>query len=71
MTQLKTKFRKSIGVLTEAVSRSIELDYSQPKLYKKIRRFYEEQGVSFTGDEVDDYQIIMDCLTEDLVKEPV
>jgi hypothetical protein len=71
MTQLKTKFRKSIGVLTEAVSRSIELDYSQPKLYKKIRKFYEEQGVSFTGDEVDDYQIIMDCLTEDLVKEPV
>jgi len=71
MTQLKTKFRKSIGVLTEAVSRSIELDYSQPKLYKKVRRFYEEQGVSFTGDEVDDYQIIMDCLTEDLVKEPV
>ena len=71
MTQLKTKFRRSIGVLTEAVSRSIELDYSQPKLYKKVRRFYEEQGVSFTGDEVDDYQIIMDCLTEDLVKEPV
>ena len=71
MTQLKTKFRKSIGVLNEAVSRSIELDYSQPKLYKKIRRFYEEQGVSFTVDEVDDYQIIMDCLTEDLVKEPV
>jgi len=71
MTQLKTKFRKSIGVLTEAVSRSIELDHSQPKLYKKVRRFYEEQGVSFTGDEVDDYQIIMDCLTEDLVKEPV
>jgi hypothetical protein len=71
MTQLKTKFRKSIGVLTEAVSRSIELDYSQPKLYKKVRRFYEEQGVSFTGDEVDDYQIVMDCLTEDLVKEPV
>ena len=71
MTQLKTKFRKSIGVLTKAVSRSIELDYSQPKLYKKIRKFYEEQGVSFTGDEVDDYQIIIDCLTEDLVKEPV
>ena len=71
MTQLKTKFRRYIGVLTEAVSRSIELDYSQPKLYKKVRRFYEEQGVSFTGDEVDDYQIIMDCLTEDLVKEPV
>ena len=71
MTQLKTEFRRSIGVLTEAVSRSIELDYSQPKLYKKVRRFYEEQGVPFTGDEVDDYQIIMDCLTEDLVKEPV
>ena len=71
MTQLKTKFRKSIGVLTDAVSRIIELDYSQPKLYKKIRRFYEEEGVSFTGDEVEDYQIVMDCLTEDLMKEVV
>ncbi len=71
MTQLKTKFRKSIGVLTDAVSRIIELDYSQPKLYKKVRRFYEEEGVSFTGDEVEDYQIVMDCLTEDLMKEVV
>lgn len=71
MTQLKTKFRKSIGVLNDAVSRTIELDYSQPKLYKKIRRFYEEQGVSFTGDEVEDYQILLDCLSEDLVKEAV
>ena len=71
MTQLKTKFRKSIGVLTDAVSRNIELDYSQPKLYKKIRRFYEEEGVSFTGDEVEDYQILLDCLAEDLVREAV
>lgn len=71
MTQLKTKFRKSIGVLNDAVSRIIELDYSQPKLYKKVRRFYEEQGVSFTGDDVEDYQIVMDCLTEDLMKEAV
>ena len=71
MTQLKTKFRKSIGVLNDAVSRTIELDYSQPKLYKKVRRFYEEQGVSFSGDEVEDYQILLDCLTEDLMKEAV
>ena len=71
MTQLKTKFRKSIGVLNDAVSRTIELDYSQPKLYKKVLKFYEEQGVSFSGDDVEDYQIVIDCLTEDLMKEAV
>lgn len=69
--ELKSKFRKSVGVLTDAAHRTIELDYSQPKLYKKVKRFYEDRGISFTGDEVDDYQIVIDCLTEDLIKEVV
>lgn len=69
MTELKSKFRKSIGVLTSAVDRSIELDYSQPKLYKKVLKFYKEQGVEFTGDSVNDYQLVLDCLTEDLTQE--
>ena len=71
MTELKQKFRKSIGILTSAVDRSIELDYTQPKLYKKVVKFYQEQGVPFTGDSVEDYQIVLDCLSEDLSTEVV
>ena len=66
MSQLRTKFRKSIGIFQDAVNRTIELDYSQPKLYKKVKRFYEDEGVRFTGDYVEDYQIILDCIQEDL-----
>ena len=71
MSQLRIKFRKSFGIFQDAVNRTIELDYSQPKLYKKVRKFYEEQGVSFTGDSVDDYQIVLECLQEDLSTETV
>mgnify|MGYP000096432206 CR=1 FL=1 len=66
MSQLRSKFRKSIGILQNAVSRTVELDSSQPKLYKKVKRFYEEEGVRFTGDSVEDYQIILECIQEDL-----
>lgn len=66
MSQLRTKFRKSIGIFQNAVNRTIELDYSQPKLYKKVKRYYEDTGVRFTGDSVDDYQLLLDCLEKDL-----
>lgn len=68
MSQLRTKFRKSVGIFQDAVNRTIELDYSQPKLYKKVKRFYEETGVRLTGDSVEDYQIILDCIQEDLAQ---
>jgi len=66
---LRTKFRKSTGIFQDAINRTIELDYSQPKLYKKVRRFYEDLGVSFTGDPVEDYQIVLECLQQDLATE--
>lgn len=66
MSQLRTKFRKSIGIFQNAVDRTIELDCSQPKLYKKVKRFYEDVGVRFTGDSVEDYQILLECIQEDL-----
>ena len=69
MSQLRTKFRKSIGIFQDAVNRTIELDYSQPKLYKKVKRFYEDAGIRFTGDSVEDYQMILDCIESDLTTE--
>ena len=68
---LRNKFRKSIGIFQDAVNRTIELDYSQPKLYKKVVKYYEETGVDFTGDTVEDYQIILECLKQDLFLETV
>jgi len=68
---LRTKFRKSIGIFQDAINRTIELDYSQPKLYKKVYKYYEEQGISFTGDSVEDYQILLECLKQDLSMESV
>lgn len=63
---LRAKFRKSTGIFQDAINRTIELDYTQPKLYKKVVKYYTEQGVSFTGDPVEDYQIVLDCLDQDL-----
>lgn len=68
---LRTKFRKSIGIFQDAINRTIELDYSQPKLYKKVYKYYEEQGISFTGDSVEDYHILLECLKQDLSMESV
>lgn len=71
MSQLRAKFRKSFGIFQDAINRTIELDDSQPKLYKKVRKYYEEQGINFTGDSVEDYQIVLECLQQDLSVEVV
>ena len=42
------------------------LDVKNPKLFKKVRRYYENTGVVFSGDPLDDYDILIDCLSEDL-----
>ena len=38
-----------------------------PKVYKKIYKYYKELGAGFTGDSQYDYNIIVDCLYEDLI----
>ncbi|MFZ9740363.1 MAG: hypothetical protein ACO3CQ_00535 [Candidatus Nanopelagicaceae bacterium] len=60
------KFKKDINILKSAASGEIYLDVKNPKLFKKLRRFYENEGVVFSGDPLDDYEILIDCLTEDL-----
>lgn len=62
------KFKKDIRTLKSAVSGEIYLDVKNPKLFKKIRRFYENEGIVFSGDPLDDYEILIDCLSEDLEK---
>ena len=63
---LKTKFKKDIQTLKGAASGEFFLDVKNPKLLKKVRRFYQKEGVEFSGDALDDYDILMDCILQDL-----
>jgi hypothetical protein len=62
---LTTKFKKDLQMLRSASDGDIFLDVKNPKLYKKVRRYYENEGVVFSGDPLDDYDILMDCLVRD------
>ena len=61
-----SKFRKFETILTNAVNRSVDLDYQHPKLYKKLIRYYADQGIEFYDDPTEDYELLLDCLVEDL-----
>ena len=64
---LATKFKvKDIQTLRAASNCDIYLDVKNPKLYKKVRRFYENNGVVFSGDPMDDYEILMEYVFNDL-----
>ena len=64
---LTEKFKsKDISILRGASNGDFFLDVKNPKLYKKVRRYYETEGVVFSGDPLDDYEILVDCLVQDL-----
>ena len=60
------KFKKDVSTLQLAANGEIYLDVKNPKLYKKVRRFYENEGVVFSGDPLDDYEMLMEYLYQDL-----
>ena len=60
------KFKKDISTLRAAADGEIYLDVKNPKLYKKVRKYYEGVGVLFSGDPLDDYEILIDSLVQDL-----
>ncbi len=68
---LASKFRKDISTLQAAVNKEIFLDHKHPKLYKKLERYYVSQGLATLTDEDPDYDynIIMECIEEDLKEE--
>ena len=63
---LTSKFKKDLQTLRGAAEGSFFLDVKNPKLYKKVRRFYEKSGVVFSGDALDDYDILMEQISVDL-----
>ena len=63
---LTTKFKKDIQTLRGAVNGEFFLDVKNPKLLKKVRRYYENQGVVFSGEPLDDYDMLMEYIYSDL-----
>jgi hypothetical protein len=63
---LIAKFKKDVSTLRAAANGEFYLDVKNPKLYKKVRRFYENEGVVFSGEPLDDYEILMEYVASDL-----
>ena len=63
---LTTKFKKDVQTLRDAANGDIYLDVKNPKLFKKVRRYYENQGVVFSGEPLDDYDMLMEHIYDDL-----
>tara|TARA_B100001250_G_C19673066_1_gene732397 strand:- start:142 stop:354 length:213 start_codon:yes stop_codon:yes gene_type:complete len=63
---LTSKFKKDLSTLRAAANREIFLDVKNPKLYKKIKRFYQEEVVLDGEDPDKDYSLIMECIRQDL-----
>tara|TARA_B100001093_G_scaffold112215_2_gene104589 strand:- start:1860 stop:2096 length:237 start_codon:yes stop_codon:yes gene_type:complete len=63
---LNLRFKKNLNDLRSAANGENYLDIKNPKLYKKIMRYYEKESVTFTGDSFQDYDIIIENLKKDL-----
>tara|TARA_B100001250_G_scaffold410953_1_gene438480 strand:- start:659 stop:856 length:198 start_codon:yes stop_codon:yes gene_type:complete len=63
---LAVKFKKDLGTLRAAVNRELFLDVKNPKLYKKIKRFYKEDVVLTGEDPEYDYNLLLECIRQDL-----
>ena len=66
--ELISKFKKDLDTLRGAANGDFFLDVKNPKLFKKVRKYYEREGaITFSGDALDDYDILIDAISEDLV----
>ena len=65
---LTSKFSKDLSTLRAAANKEIYLDVKNPKLYKKLKRFYQEEVILDGEDPDRDYALIMECVRQDLVE---
>ena len=63
---LTSKFKKDLNLLRAAANREIFLDVKNPKLYKKIKRYYQNEVVLDGEDPDRDYSLILECIRQDL-----
>ena len=63
---LTSKFSKDLSTLRAAANKEIYLDVKNPKLYKKVKRYYQNE-VDLTGEDPErDYSLIVECVRQDL-----
>ena len=60
------KFKKDVSTLRSAANGEIYLDVKNPKLYKKVFRYYQNEGVVFSWEPLDYYEMLMEYLESDL-----
>ena len=48
---LTSKFSKDLSTLRAAANKEIYLDVKNPKLYKKLKRYYVGEGLELTGED--------------------
>ena len=63
---LTSKFKKDIGTLRAAANKEIYLDVKNPKLYKKVKRYYQNEVILDGEDPDRDYSLVVECLRQDL-----
>ena len=65
---LTSKFSKDLSTLRAAVNKEIFLDLKNPKLYKKLKRYYQNE-IDYTDDDPElNYSLVVECLRQDLAE---
>ena len=63
---LTSKFKKDISILRAAANKEVYLDVKNPKLYKKVCRYYQNDVILDGEDPERDYSLVVECLRQDL-----
>tara|TARA_Y100001960_G_C14127750_1_gene565346 strand:+ start:115 stop:330 length:216 start_codon:yes stop_codon:yes gene_type:complete len=63
---LTSKFKKDISILRAAANKEVFLDVKNPKLYKKVKRYYQNE-IDYSETDPDlNYSLVVECLKQDL-----
>ena len=65
---LTSKFKKDIGILRAAANKEVFLELKNPKLYKKVCRYYQNDVILDGEDPERDYSLVVECLRQDLAE---
>ena len=63
---LTTKFKKDLSTLRAAANKELFLDIKNPKLYKKVLRYYQNEIEYSEDDHELNYSLVVECLKQDL-----
>ena len=64
--KLTTKFKKDLSTLRAAANKELFLDVKNPKLYKKVLRYYQNEITYSEEDHELNYSLVVECLKQDL-----